>query len=266
MLSLQRGGLLMIDEKQLELEDEKNEYQNGFKPREVVLKPDYPFYNHNIFFVFVSKIVLLLTVIGCTFAKYLLWGFRITGKKNIKGIKGAITISNHCLIQDAFINVPTFFPKKVYVTMLQSNLGFGFASRYLRFCGAVPIPTDQKLMIRFLRDTKKELTKNQFIHIYPEAHLIPYCDHIRKFMPGAFHIAYAAKVPIIPICITFHKPKGFYFWKKKPMVKQNILKPYYPDYSLPKKECITKMCEDLQKTVTDYFNAHSDYVREVGNE
>ena len=43
----------MIDEKQLELEDEKNEYQNGFKPREVVLKPDYPFYNHNIFFVFV---------------------------------------------------------------------------------------------------------------------------------------------------------------------------------------------------------------------
>lgn len=252
----------MIDEKELEKEDEAKEYQNGFKPREVKLKDNYPFYNHNFFFVLASKIVLILTVLVCTFSKYVLWGFKCIDKKKIKGIKGAVTISNHCLIQDAFINVPTIFPKKTYVTTLESNMGFGLASRYLRFCGAVPIPKEPKMMMRFLKDTKKELSKNQFVHVYPEGHLIPYSDHIRKFMPGAFHIAYIGKVPIIPICITFHKPKGIYFWKKKPMIHQTFLDPYYPDYTLPKKDCIDKMCEDLQKIMTDYFNKHSDYTLE----
>ncbi len=249
----------MLDENKLEQEDAEKEYKNNFKVREVHLKDDYPFYNHNIFFVIFSKIIILLTVIGCFIAKYLLWGFKKTGKENLKNIKGAITISNHCLIQDAFINVPSVFPKKMYVTMLETNLGFGLASTYLRFCGAVPIPRDPKLLIKFFKQTKDELKKNQFIHIYPEGHLIPYSDHIRKFMPGAFHIAYTSKVPIIPICFTFHKPKGFYFWKKKPMIHQNILKPYYPDYSLPKRECIDKMAEDLFNIMSDYFNKHSEY-------
>lgn len=249
----------MLDEKTLEQQDEEKEYQNNFKPREVKLKDDYPFYNHNFFFVLCSKIVIILTIIGCFFAKHILWGYKQTGKKNIKGIKGAITISNHCLIQDAFINVPSLFPRKTYVTMLETNLGFGLASTYLRLCGAVPIPREPKLMMKFLKDTKKELNKGKFIHVYPEGHLIPYSDHIRKFMPGAFHIAYIAKVPIIPICFTFHKPKGIYFWKKKPMIKQNFLPPYYPDYSLSKKECIEKMCNDLQELMSNYFNLNSDY-------
>lgn len=252
----------MQNDKDLELEDEKLEYQNGFKNREVHLKENYPFYNHNIFFVIFSKIVIFFTVFFCFILKKTLWGCKTTGKKKIKNIKSAITISNHCLIQDAFINAPSVFPKKMYVTMLETNLGFGFASRYLRFCGAVPIPRDPRMMIKFLKMTTAELKKNQFIHVYPEGHLIPYSDHIRKFLPGAFHIAYSAKVPIIPICFTFHKPKGIYFWKKKPMIRQNYLEPYYPDYSLAKKECINKTCSDLQKIMTEYFNNNSDYKRQ----
>ncbi len=256
----------MLEKDKLQQEDMEKEYKNNFKVREVVLKDNYPFYNHNIFFVIFSKIVIFFTVIVSKILGYTLWGLRIKNKKKIKGIKGAITISNHCLIQDAFINVPTLWPKKTYVTMLQSNLGFGFASRYLRFCGAVPIPKDPKLMIRFLKDTKKELEKNQFIHVYPEAHLIPYSDHIRPFMSGAFHIAYTAKVPIIPICFTFHKPKGIYFWKKKPMIRQNFIDPYYPDYTLPKKECIAKTCKDLENMMTEFYNNNSEYLYGDENE
>ncbi len=249
----------MIDERKQELLDEQNEYKNNFKVREVSLKDNYPFYNKNIFFRIFSTITLFFTIVTCKILNKLLWGVKIVGKKNLKKVKGAITISNHCLIQDAFINVPTFYPKKTYVTMLETNLGFGFASKYLRLCGAVPIPRDKKLMIKFLKETREELAKNKFIHVYPEAHLIPYCDHIRKFMPGAFHIAYTAKVPIIPICLTFHKPKGIYFWKRKPMIRQTILEPYYPDYNLSKKECIEKTCQDLQNIITNFFNNNSEY-------
>lgn len=233
-------------------------YDNGFHPKEVKLKPNYKFYNRNFFFRIIEKLLIFLTTILCIFPKYILWGFKVTGKKNLKGLKGAITISNHVLVQDAFCTVTTMLPRKLYVTMLESNLGFPIVSQYLRFVGAVPIPNDKRLMVRFLKETKEIIAKGNFVHIYPEAALMPYCDHIRNFMPGAFHIAYQANCPIIPMVFTFHKPRGFYFYKRKPCIHLNILKPYYPDFTLNRKEGTQKMHTELNKIMTDYFLQNSE--------
>lgn len=241
-------------------DDNIHTYDNGFHPKPVKLKENYKFYNLNIFFRITSIIIIWLTVFVLFFVKRICWGFKLKGRQNIKKVKGAITISNHVLQQDAFLTVSSFVPKKLYVTMLESNLGFGIVSKYLRMAGAVPIPNDRHLFKRFLEETKTILNKNKFVHIYPEAALKPYNYHIRNFKEGAFHIAYSTKMPIIPMVITFHKPKGIYkLYKKKPLLHLNILEPYSPDFSLNKKEAIQKMHEDLFKIMDDFYKKTSDY-------
>lgn len=243
-------------------EENLHTYDNGFHPRKVTLKENYKFYNRNIFFIIFSTIVIYLTAFFLFFIGKICWGLKVKGRKNLKTIKGAITISNHTLQQDGFLNVASLLPRKNYITMLQSNLGFPFVSQFLRIAGAVPIPEERKLFTRFLKETAEIVKKGKLVHIYPEAALMPYCDHIRPFLPGAFHIAYQAKAPIIPIVYTFHKPRGLYrLYKRKPIIHQNILEPYYPELDIPRKECIAKMEKDLFNIMNNFFNSTSDFVK-----
>ena len=239
-------------------DENKHTYDNGFHPREVKLKENYKFYNRTILFRFFSAIIVFFTIIFIVPIKRIFYGFRVKGKENLKGIKGAVTISNHILPLDAFFLVSTLYPKKTYITMLESNLGFPVFSQYIRLAAATPIPTNPKLFIKFLKETKATLENNNFVHIYPEAALIPYCDHIRPFLPGAFHIAYNSKVPIIPMVYTFHKRKGIFKFKKKPCITLNILKPYHIDETLPKKEAINKLNNDLFNIINDYFEKNNE--------
>lgn len=117
-------------------------------------------------------------------------------------------VSNHIHPLDAFFIVGSMYFTKVYVTMLQSNLGFGLISKYMRLAAAVPIPEQRRLLRKFDQETAQTLDKKQNILFYPEAALMPYCDHIRNFLPGAFHFAVKYDKPILPCCFTFHKPKG----------------------------------------------------------
>ena len=112
----------MLDEKTLEQQDEEKEYQNNFKPREVKLKDDYPFYNHNFFFVLCSKIVIILTIIGCFFAKHILWGYKQTGKKNIKGIKGISFNTNPANDNIAIIQLMQQQHDQIHMDMVQQHI------------------------------------------------------------------------------------------------------------------------------------------------
>lgn len=251
----------------MENEETKNEnehtYDNGFHPKEVKLKDTYVFYRHDFFFRLINRIIFWLTKFFLFFPKKLVWGYRIIGKKNIKKQKGFLLISNHTHQLDALI-ISTSLPwKKLYITTLQSNMGFGIISKYFRCGGAVPIPEDIKLFKKFNKETTETLNKGHNILVYPEAALMPYCDHIRSFKPGAFHFALDAKATIIPSVITYHKPKGLYKLtrRKKPCMRYNILPPYtLKDYG-NRRITLETAAKELQKIMSDYFEAHSDYFK-----
>ena len=229
----------------------------GIKPHKVKYRKNYKFYNNNIFFKIFSSTITFLTVVLVYPIKKILWGYQVRGKENLKGIKRGITICNHATVQDGFTIVPSLYPRKVYTTVLEENMGYPVVSQFFRSVGAVPIPNDRKLFVQFLKETRNISNKNIFIQIFPEGSLIPYCDHIREFMPGAFHIAYDCKNPIIPMVTTFHKRKGIYRLKRKPSIRLNVLTPYYIDYNLPKKEAINKAKEDLFNIINEYFITNS---------
>lgn len=241
--------------------ENQHTYDNGFHPKEVVLKKNYKFYNHSWYFRIAARITIWFTRFWLVFAK-LIMGVRIKGKKNKYKAHGMIIISNHIHPLDAFFLAASFYFSKVYVTMLQSNLGFGIVSKYMRLAAAVPIPTDRHLLRKFNEGTAETLKKKkQNILFYPEAALMPYCDHIRNFLPGAFHYAIVNEVPILPCCYTFHKPKGIYklFRRKKPVIRLNVLEPYYPKYTDNRNETIKQTTEEVHKIISDFFIQNSDY-------
>lgn len=240
--------------------ENEHTYDNGFHPKEVVLKENYKFYNQNIFFRFISELTVWFTRLWILVPR--LWmGVKVYGRKNKRKEKGVILVSNHIHPLDAFFLATTFYFRKVYVTMLQSNLGFGIASRYMRIAAAVPIPTERRQLRRFNEETKIALEKGKNILFYPEAALMPYCDHIRNFLPGAFHYAVIHDRPILPCCYTFHKPKGIYklIRRKKPTIHFHILEPYYIKYSDNRNETIQRTTDEVHKIISDFFIAHSDY-------
>lgn len=248
--------------------DQENQhtYDNGFHPKKVVLKENYKFYNNSFFFRFFSKLIVYFTRFWLIFPKFFM-GFKLVDKKkNRRKMKGTLVVSNHIHPLDAFFLIGSIHFRKIYATMLQSNLGFGIVSKYMRLAAAVPIPTDRHLLRNFNNGTKETLEKGKNILFYPEAALMPYCDHIRNFLPGAFHYAVVNDVPIIPCCFTFHKPKGIYklFRRKKPTIHLSILDPYYPPKLESRNEAIKQTTEDVHKLISDYFIANSDFYYKNG--
>ncbi len=246
--------------------ENKNEnqhtYDNGFHPKKVTLKPNYKFYNRSFIFIFVSVIIVTISTFVEWIIKHCFYGFKTTGKKNLKGNrKGKVIICNHCFPQDIFFLITALYPTKTYVTSLQSNFGFPIVSAYFRICAAVPIPEDRRLLRAFNDGTVDILHKKKNVVFFAEAALIPYCDHIRNFMPGAFHYAYNADSDILPMCYTFHKPKGIYkiFRGKKPSPRLNFLPVYKIEKTDNKSNDIKRITSEVHDIIEFYFNEHNEY-------
>lgn len=246
-------------------DENKHTYDNGFHPKEVTLKENYNFYNRHFWFSLLQLLTKIFTRFWLLFPKFWL-GYKVIGKKNKRKLHGSILICNHVHPLDAMMMLSSIHFKRCYVTTLQSNMGFGFISRYLRFGGAVPIPANRRMLSKFKDATLEALQKKSNILFYPEAALMPYCDHIRPFMTGAFHYAVLANAPIIPCCWTFHRPKGLYrLWRRnKPVMHLNILEPYTIPQSENRNETIHQVTEEVETIIRNYFIAHSDYFYDHG--
>lgn len=245
--------------------ENEHTYDNGFHPKEVILKKNYRFYNRSWYFLIAKLFVKAFTRFWLLLPKVLV-GYKVIGRKNKKYAKGSILIANHIHPLDAMMMLSSFHFKSCYVTSLQSNMGFGFISKYLRLGGAVPIPSDRRMLPKFKEATIEALNQKANILFYPEAALMPYCDHIRNFMTGAFHYAVLAEATILPCCWTFHKPKGLYklFKRKKPVMHLNILEPYTIQMGENRNETIHTVTQEVETIIRNYFIEHSDYYYENG--
>ena len=73
---------------------------------------------------------------------------------------------------------------------------------------------------------KKALSRGKHIHFYPEGALEEYCAELRPFKKGAFHLAVEKNVPVIPLVITYRKPRGLLrLFRKAPCFSIEIGKP-----------------------------------------
>ena len=236
-------------------------YDNGFHPHKVVLKDNYKFYHTSIPFTILKFTIIILTRIALFFPKVFVWNFKIIGKKNKRHAKNVVYIGNHVHPMDSLLYPTSIFKPNLFITTLQSNLGFPIVSQYFRLGGCVPLPDSTSQLIRFSKATVENLKKGKSLLIYPEASLHPYLDHIRPFKSGAFNFALKANSTIIPTVLTFHKPKGIFKLIRgdKPCMRYSFLEPYHIVPQENRRLTVLKMENDLFNIINDYYIKHSDY-------
>lgn len=177
---------------------------------------------------------------------FLLFGLRIEGWGNrIRlGRRGAVAVCNHVHTLDCTMMAQVLWPKRQYFVTLQSNLEMKGVRHLVRLLGGIPIPEDPALRRDFPQVLQEALGLGAVIPIYPEGELDYYCPTLRPFKNTAFSTAWRANVPVLPMCITYRKPRGIWRLKKRPCLTLHILPAVEPDPDAPRGKETVRLREE----------------------
>ncbi len=135
----------------------------------------------------------------------------VNGLEHLNKVKeGAIITSNHFNPFDAFTIEKIFRmsehvkTKTLYKVIREGNYTnfpglYGF---FFRNCDTLPLSSNRKTMVEFMKAVQTILHEGDFILIYPEQSLWWNYKKPKPFKNGAFKFAAKNKVPVIPIFIT----------------------------------------------------------------
>lgn len=187
---------------------------------------------------------------------YIGFHIRIKGKKNLKGVRSGITISNHVHYLDCLWNMQALMQKKnFYITGAPHNFKKGFFGATLKAGGFIPLANTLGESKKFAQYISEILNDGGFVHFYPEQALWLGYEQSRPLKKGAFYYASKNNVPVIPIIICFRKKKKN---GRKLRVTLNICKPIYPQSDLSQKEncelLMQKAQEIYDNTIIDFYD------------
>ena len=193
---------------------------------------------------------------------------KINGMENLKNVKtGAIVTCNHFNPYDSFTIEKVFRlagqhkNKKLFKVIREGNYTnfpgmYGF---FFRNCNTLPLSSNKRTMIEFVKAVDIILKRGDFILIYPEQSMWWNYRKPKPLKNGAFNFAARNNVPVIPIFITMEDSDiigddGF------PVQEYtvNIEKPIYPDENLTEKENTEAMKE---KNYEVWKNIYEDFYK-----
>ncbi len=182
---------------------------------------------------------------------------KVKGRKNLKGIKSAVTISNHVHYLDILMNMQAINKKNFYVLAANHNMKRGPVGYIFKACGVLPLSSSIDASINLNKTIKNILSKGGFVHIYAESALWFRYERSRPLKIGAFKIASENNVPVIPTVILFRNKSKLEFFRRKKTITIQIGPAIYPDPNLSIRESAEKMREICQKyyndTVCDFY-------------
>ncbi len=216
---------------------------------------DYTYYDKSFWFRFKRYIMNVgLNLFGFLIVT-LRHGLKIEGKKNIKKNKelfrnGAMTICNHVFMWDYLCVLKAIRPRLQFHMAWPVN--FEGPNRHLiKLVGGVPIPSTRRAIVKFSHAIDDIIEDKKWLHIFPEASMWFYYPNIRPFKKGCFTYAVKHNKPIIPMAISYRRPRGLYklFKGKIPTVTLRIGTPILPDLNLEKNEAIDKLHKECYHSV-----------------
>lgn len=194
-------------------------------------KPGDKLISNNICFRIAALLTFYVIVVVASILVWALYRSRIFGRRYLKQVDKAITVSNHSMFLDPVLVAASFFPDKPFQTLLEATVLAPYVGTLTRLLGGVPIPR-RDIHFDLLKEGYLEaFRRKKKIHFYPEGECYLYNNNPRKFHPGAFFISASLDVPIIPMATVFHKRRC------RPTVCLHILEPVYPsDYKVRRED------------------------------
>jgi 1-acyl-sn-glycerol-3-phosphate acyltransferase len=194
-------------------------------------------YYHSSWFRALSRVFYLAAIPVFFMWVCVLNGARIEGLQNLKGLNGAVTVCNHVQRQDSWLVASAFYPRKLMFPILPEKVGTLFPGVFYSLLGCISIPRAFGEANRFFRNLEMSLNEGRVVHFFPEGAINYYSKEIHEFKRGAFYLAAKAHVPIMPMSISFHEPKGLYILlRKKPVMRLVIGGPIVPSSSDAKED------------------------------
>ena len=203
----------------------------------------------------------------------------VNGIENLQNLEsGAVITCNHFNPFDSFSIERVFRSsgqaktKKLYKVIREGNYTnfpglYGF---FFRNCDTLPLSSNKRTMIEFMKAVDIILQRGDFILIYPEQSLWWNYKKPKPLKNGAFKFATRNNVPVIPIFITMQDSNiigedGFFVQE----YIINIEKPIYPNEKLSERENTTIMrdrnyeiwkniYEDFYKVTLQYTNINEE--------
>ena len=192
----------------------------------------------------------------------------IKGLDNLQKVNtGAMITCNHFNPFDCFAIEKTFRisgqekNRKLHKVIREGNYTnfpglYGF---FFRNCNTLPLSSNKRTMVEFMKAVDKLLKKGDFILIYPEQSMWWNYRKPKPLKHGAFKLAARSNVPIIPIFITMQDSNiigadGF------PVQEYiiNIEEPIYPDKNLSERENTENM---LNKNFEVWKNIYEEFYK-----
>ena len=223
----------------------------------------YKFIKRNVFFKIFSFLFYVFAYIVLLPTLFIYFLPRIKGRKNLKKIKNAVFVSNHCFVLDcAMLEVFAFPFKRPYMLAQKNAFQIPVVRGIIRSLRAVPVPENMLAYKNFMKSVDEELKNGKSLYIAPEGSLWPYFPRIRPFKNGAFRFAIKNDLPIVPVVLSFRKPNWFYrmFGRKKPLININILEPVYPDKENSPKLEELKLNDRINKQMINSFERTNSYI------
>lgn len=197
----------------------------------------------------------------------------IRGIENLKNVKtGAMITCNHFnpfdsfTIEKVFRSTKQHRSKKLYKVIREGNYtNFpGFYGFLFRNADTLPLSSNKRTMVNFMKAVDVILKKGDFILIYPEQSMWWNYRKPKPLKDGAFKMATRSNVPVIPIFITMEDSDiigedGFSIQE----YTVNIEKPIYPDLEKSEKENTVMMkdknYEVWKKIYEDFYQIPLEY-------
>lgn len=192
----------------------------------------------------------------------------VSGIENLQNLEsGAVITCNHFNPFDSFSIERVFRlsgqakTKKLYKVIREGNYTnfpglYGF---FFRNCDTLPLSSNKRTMIEFMKAVDIILQRGDFILIYPEQSLWWNYKKPKPLKNGAFKFATRNNVPVIPIFITMQDSNiigedGFFVQE----YIINIEKPIYPNEKLSERENTTVMRD---KNYEIWKNIYEDFYK-----
>ncbi|MBS7316032.1 MAG: 1-acyl-sn-glycerol-3-phosphate acyltransferase [Clostridiaceae bacterium] len=209
--------------------------------------PDYDYLRRGVFKTMLYGIIYTAAAALLRIFNFVLFGTRLRGRKNLRGLRkqGLVVTCNHVHWLDCSMVGAFLWPRRAYFITLQSNLELPVIRHLVRILGGIPIPRERRRMPEFHEAVLRVLREGAAVPIYPEGELHPYADCLYPLKKTAFSLAYDAGVPVLPVCITYRRGKGFFRFKKRPCLTVHALKPIFPDRSRNRRDEVEALCREV---------------------
>lgn len=206
-------------------------------------------------FLFAARIFYTAAIPVLLFWVCLFNGARITGIQNLKGIHSAVTVCNHVHKMDSVLVAAAFYPRKLVFPTVPKKIDKIFPGVFFNLLGCVSVPRTFSETQTFFGEMEKLLDEGRIVHFFPEGFISPYGAEIHSFKRGAFFLAAKAHVPLLPMAVSFHEPRGFYkLFKRKPVMCLVIgeqLKPVSPDAKEDERMRMKDACERITEMLSE---------------